>query len=305
MITVVGEALADLIAGADGRTFTAHPGGSPANVALGLARLGAPARLGTRLGDDLFGRAIRAHLAADGVEVHALPALTDQTSLAFAATDERGVATYDFRLEWDVTDLTALPVETHLHTGSLATLLDPGATAVEAAVLRARSAGATVSLDPNLRPSLAGDRADVAARVERQVAAADVVKVSDEDLAWLYPGVEPAAIAHRWADAGPAIVVVTLGADGALGVSGAAEAVRPGPQVTVVDTVGAGDAFTSGLLRWLSAAGLLGAMSELDAVALAAALDFANTVAARTCARPGADPPRPGDLADVWALLPA
>jgi fructokinase len=304
VVTVVGEALVDLIAGPDGRAFTAHPGGSPANVALGLVRLGLPARLGTRIGDDLFGRVVRDHLVADGVEVHSLPALTSQTSVAFAAMDAGGVATYDFRLEWDVTDLTALPVDNHLHTGSLATLLDPGAAVVEDAMRRARAAGATVSLDPNVRPSLAGERGPALARVERQVAAADVVKVSDEDLAWLYPGGDPREVARRWAGAGPALVVVTLGPDGALAVSGDSEAVRPGPAVTVVDTVGAGDAFTAGLLRWLHAAGRLGAMSVLDAAELAAALDFANTVAARTCARPGADPPRPDDLTDVWDLLP-
>ncbi|MGW5055345.1 carbohydrate kinase family protein [Actinokineospora sp. NPDC004072] len=302
MITVVGEALADLIADPDGRTFRAHPGGSPANVALGLARLGLPARLGTRIGDDLFGRMIRAHLAAEGVEVHALPALTGQTSVAFAATDAAGVAAYDFRLDWDITDLTALPVRTHLHTGSLATALEPGAAVVEDAMLRARAAGATVSLDPNVRPSLAGDRDRAASRVERQVGMADIVKVSAEDLAWLHPDADPVAVARRWAAAGPALVVVTLGSDGAHAVSGGVEVVRASPPVTVVDTVGAGDAFTAGLLRWLS--GHLGAMSTLDGHALAAAVDFANAVAARTCARPGADPPRPADLADSWALLP-
>lgn len=304
MITVVGEALADLIAGPDGRAFTAHPGGSPANVALGLARLGAPARLGTRVGDDLFGRMVRDHLAADGVEVHALPALTTRTSVAFAATDAAGVAAYDFRIEWDVTDLTALPVDTHLHTGSLATLLEPGAAVVEDAMRRAREAGATVSLDPNVRPSLAGEHGPALARVERQVGLADVVKVSEEDLEWLYPGADPVAIARRWAGLGPALVVVTLGAKGAHAVSGGVDVHRPGPAVTVVDTVGAGDAFTAGLLRWLS--GLLDSPSRLtvDAAALTAAVDFANAVAARTCARPGADPPRPGDLDAVWGLLP-
>ncbi|MGX7829442.1 carbohydrate kinase family protein [Actinokineospora sp. 24-640] len=304
MITVVGEALADLIAGPDGRAFTAHPGGSPANVALGLARLGAPARLGTRVGEDLFGRMVREHLAADGVEVLALPALSTQTSVAFAATDAAGVATYDFRLEWDVTDLSALPVDSHLHTGSLATLLEPGAAVVEDAMVRARAAGATVSLDPNVRPSLAGEHGPALARVERQVGLADVVKVSEEDLQWLYPGADPVGVARRWAGLGPKLVVVTLGAEGAHGISGAADVHRPGPAVTVVDTVGAGDAFTSGLLRWLS--GLLGSPSRLtlDAAALTAALDFANAVAARTCARPGADPPRPDDLDSVWGLLP-
>nr|MDQ3577979.1 PfkB family carbohydrate kinase [Actinomycetota bacterium] len=101
MITVIGESLADLIAGPDGRTFTAHPGGSPANVALGLARLDIPVVLGTRVGDDLFGRMISTHLVRDGVDVRVLPAPTADTSVAFAATDADGVASYDFRIAWD------------------------------------------------------------------------------------------------------------------------------------------------------------------------------------------------------------
>ncbi|MGQ0838955.1 carbohydrate kinase family protein [Actinokineospora sp.] len=299
MITVVGEALADLIAAGDGRTFTAHPGGSPANVALGLARLGAAVVLGTRLGDDLFGAMIRDHLAASGVDVRTLPGPTAATSLAFAATDERGVAHYDFRIAWDI---TAIPFSAGdcLHTGSLATLLDPGASVVAAAMAAARAAGTTVSLDPNIRPSLSGTRAAERTRVERQVGLAHVVKVSEEDLDWLYPGADPLECAWRWHALGPEIVVVTLGGAGAHAVTRAASVTRAGPPVSVVDTVGAGDAFTAGLLCRLSRGGLLaGAHADIGALTaaeVAAALDFANAVAAFTCARAGADPPTAAEL---------
>ncbi|SDD99046.1 carbohydrate kinase family protein [Actinokineospora iranica] len=307
MIVVVGEALTDLIAGGDdGRVFTAHPGGSPANVALGLARLGLPAVLGTRLGDDLFGRMVRDHLTASGVEVRDLPADTADTSVAFAATDEHGVARYDFRIAWDIRAAPPLAGARCLHTGSLATLLAPGAAVVEAAMAQARAAGLAVSYDPNIRPSLAGPAERERERVERQVALAHVVKVSEEDLAWLYPGDAPAERAAAWLGLGPDLVVVTLGARGAHAVTLAAAATRPGPPVAVVDTVGAGDAFTAGLLCWLSRAGVLGGdfPRDLGVEALEAALGFANAVAAITCSRPGANPPTVPELGELGGLLP-
>jgi fructokinase len=293
VITVVGEALVDLIGSADGRTFTAHPGGSPANVALGLARLGEPVILGTRLGTDLFGAMITDHLTSDGVVVRTLPAATADTSIAFAATDARGGATYDFRVAWDITGLPA-ELGRCLHTGSLATMVEPGASVVEHAMATARARGVTVSLDPNVRPSLAGTPAQERARIERQVGLADVVKVSDEDIGWLYSDAAPVDVAAGWLALGPMIVVVTMGGDGAYALTASGAAAGRGPIVSVVDTVGAGDAFTSGFLFWLSRAGLLDRPSDIAAMTsteLAPMLDFACTVAALTCARPGADPP--------------
>ncbi|GLZ42363.1 carbohydrate kinase [Actinokineospora sp. NBRC 105648] len=291
MINVLGEALVDLIAGRDGRTFTAHPGGSPANVALGLARLGVPATLTTHLGDDLFGAMVRAHLEQSGVDIRALP--TRDTSLAFAATDEQGVARYDFRVTWDAERIP--PARGFLHTGSLAALLGPAA--VEAAM----AAADTVSYDPNVRPSLSGPVAQERERVERQVSLADMVKVSEEDLAWLYPGADPHATARDWLDRGPRLVVVTLGANGAHAITASSALDRPGPRTTVVDTVGAGDAFTAGLLAWLTEADLLATPAEADLPAL---LDFANAVAAITCARAGANPPTREEVGRATNPLP-
>ena len=160
MFVVVGEALVDLVGQRGGRTFVAHPGGSPANVALGLARLGVPVTLETRLGRDSLGEMILSHLQESGVRVDGAADAGVPTSLAIA-TLAAGVASYDFRIVWDVGDLAPLPVETRcLHTGSLATVLPPGKASVVDLVEREHERGrVTISYDPNLRPALLGDSA--------------------------------------------------------------------------------------------------------------------------------------------------
>lgn len=303
MIAVVGEALVDLVGAPDGRTYAAHPGGSPANVAVGLARLGTPAALWTHVGDDAFGRLLRGHLDAAGVAVHPVGPAGTPTSLAVATLDAAGGATYDFRIDWAVRLPDALPDPVRaVHTGSLALLLAPGRTEVEA-LLRRERARCTVSFDPNLRPALAPDPAAERARVDALVPLCDVVKVSAEDLAFCRPGEDPAGVAAEWLARGAALVVVTRGADGAYAAarSGAVLDV-PAPTVQVVDTVGAGDAFTAGLLDGLARADLLGAARRAALAAaggdvLAPILAEAVAVAALTCGRPGADPPTRAELA--------
>jgi len=303
VITVVGEALLDLVASAGTRNFTAYPGGCPANVAVGLARLGYPVTLATQLGDDLPGRLVSAHLQDSGVTVQLLQARSASTSLALAAVDEHGVASYDFRLAWDLTRAPAIAADhACLHTGSLATALAPGADVVEDLIAREhRRGGITISLDPNIRPTLAGPRAAERTRVERQVGLADIVKVSAEDLGWLYPGQAARDVAVRWLASGPSLVVVTLGPEGAFAVTRAAEITRPAIPVWVADTVGAGDAFTAGLLDGLCRAEALGTahrtrLATMGAGTLTGVIDFAARVAAVTCGRPGADPPTRADL---------
>lgn len=308
MFVVVGEALIDLVGQRGGRTFVAHPGGSPANVALGLARLGNAVTLNTRLGRDTFGQMITAHLEESGVVVDPGPEPWAGTSLAIA-TLAAGVASYDFRIGWDVADLAPLPIETRcMHTGSLATALPPGASAVTDLIRREHERGrVTISYDPNVRPALLGEAEAARSPVETLVADADVVKVSDEDLAWLYAGESHDEVARRWQASGPALVVVTLGGKGIYAVSERLETRREAVAVDLVDTVGAGDSFTSGLLDGLARAGLIGAerreaLAAIDESTVVSILERAAAVAAIACSRPGADPPWRSELDAVLAI---
>jgi fructokinase len=297
MFVVVGEALVDLVGQRGGRTFAAHPGGSPANVALGLARLGLPVTLRTRLGRDAFGDMILAHLEASGVRVDAGAVEGAKTTLAIA-TLAAGIASYDFRIDWDLAGMPPLPIETRcLHTGSLATVLEPGKAHVLDLVERERKRGrVTVSYDPNVRPALLGDAARARPEIEHLVAMSDVVKVSDEDLRWLYPDRADEEVAREWLAAGPVLVVVTRGGAGLYAVSPGVELRRAAVPIDLVDTVGAGDSFTSGLLDGLHRADLVGgthrdALAAIDEATLGSVVDAAALIAAITCSRPGADPP--------------
>jgi fructokinase len=297
MFVVVGEALVDLVGQRGSRTLVAHPGGSPANVALGLARLGDPVTLVTRLGRDAFGEMISTHLQASGVRVDGGPTDGAKTSLA-VATLAAGIATYDFRIEWDVGDLEPLPIETRcLHTGSLATALAPGNAHVGDLLEREHRRGrVTISYDPNVRPALLGAPEAARPGIEHLVAQSDVVKVSDEDLRWLHPDRSDEDVAREWLALGPALVVVTRGGQGVFAVTADLEVQRPAIPIDLVDTVGAGDSFTSGLLDGLRRADLIGgarrdALATIDEATLVSVLDAASLIAAITCSRPGADPP--------------
>lgn len=299
---VVGEALVDAVVRPDGTRAT-YPGGSPANVALGLGRLGRRVDLLTWLGDDADGDAVRAHLEASGVRVLRGTTRPPRTPVATAHLDAAGVATYAFDLTWDLPDAwdeePGDPVV--VHTGSIGSVLVPGGTKV-ADLLRARRATSTITYDPNLRPALMGDPADVRPLVEALVELSDVVKVSDEDLAWLLPGEAPADVAARWATRGPALVVVTLGGEGALAATSAgARLTVPAPRVEVADTVGAGDSFMGGLVDGLWSAGLLGAdrrdaLRGADVATLEHVLARCVRIAAITVSRPGANPPGTAEL---------
>jgi fructokinase len=306
MIAVLGEAVVDLVRqpGGDFRPFL---GGSPLNVAVGLGRLGRATRLYARISDDPFGAMFRAHLAESDVDDAGLVAAAEPSTLAVATIGADGSPRFDFWLAgtadwaWTPAELAApLPAGAlALHTGSLALELPPGRDVITDLLRREHDRGqVTISYDPNLRMTRRWPRADGVARVEATVALADLVKVSSEDLAWLCPGEDPADVAARWIGLGAGLVVVTLGGDGSLGLAAGGTSVRlPGRAVTVVDTVGAGDAFSAGLLDALAAAAILGPgsrarLAAIDPAALTAALDTAGAVAALTCTRPGADPPR-------------
>jgi fructokinase len=306
---VAGEVLTDLVpAGGDG-LFRAAPGGSPANVAVGLARLEVPVRFLARLADDAFGRRLRGHLRANGVDLSYAVRAAEPSSLAVVTLAADGSAEYDFRVDgtadwqWTDAELEGACDESvaGLHVGSLAMVLEPGASALSRLVATARET-ATVSFDPNVRPLLMGSPEEVRPRVEALVAVSDVVKASSEDIEWLHPGVSPQIVAQRWAQHGPALVAVTLGAGGVVCVGRAAGVLRrPGLAVDVADTVGAGDSFMSALLAGLHDRGLLGAaarpaLGALDGASLSDVLDYAVRAAAVTCGRPGADPPTRDEL---------
>ena len=311
MFIVVGEALVDLVGQRGGRTLAAHPGGSPANVALGLGRLGVPVTLKTRLGRDSFGEMIRGHLEASGVRVDGGRDEGVSTSLAIA-TLAAGIASYDFRIEWDIGDLSPLPVETRcLHTGSLATALAPGKDSVVDLVQREHERGrVTISYDPNVRPALLGEPARARPDVERLVSLSDVVKVSDEDLRWLYPDRSDEEVARDWLALGPALVVVTRGGAGVYAVAANVELRRHAVPIDLVDTVEAGDSFTSGLLDGLHRADLVGAarhdaLAGIDRATLESVVEEAALIAAITCSRPGADPPSRPELDAALAAGPS
>ncbi|CAH0195369.1 Fructokinase [Arthrobacter sp. Bi83] len=306
MLTVIGEGLVDVVQRTSG--IEAHVGGSPLNVAVGLARLGHPVQFVGRYGRDAYGESVAAHLKASSVM---LPQTPDSlpTSVATALVDDDGAATYTFDLAWELPGLAErlpfmLQGTTLLHTGSIATMLAPGAADVLAAVEHSHPA-ATISFDPNCRPSIITD-ADYARRqAEKFVTLSDIVKASDEDLAWLYPGADVLDSARRWlslgGSEGPAMVVVTRGAAGPWGITAAGETEFAAPKVEVADTVGAGDSFMAALLSGVVDRGLDGAQNRADlralpAEGLAALLAHASRAAAVTVSRAGANPPTRAEL---------
>ena len=314
VVAVIGETLIDLVQAGPGGLFEAVPGGSPANVAVGLARLDVPTRMVARLGDDLLGEWIREHLMANDVDLSFSVEASEPSSLAIVAIGRDGGAEYEFRVDgtadwqWRDDELEQVLDDdvVAVHSGSLALTIEPGAGAITRLLDRAR-AGATVSYDPNCRPLLMGRPEDVLHRVNALLAVADVVKASSEDVAWLFPGREPEAVAEEWLARGPAFVAVTLGSDGVVAAGRKAGLFRrPGREVRVVDTVGAGDSFTSAMLAALHRRSLLGAthrdaLRTLGARDLADVLDEAVLASAITCTRRGAEPPVLADLATAVA----
>jgi fructokinase len=297
---VVGEVLVDVVR-PPGGPVEQHPGGSPGNVALGLARLGRAVRLVTELADDAHGALVRRHLTSAGVHLDLSLPVSGRTATATAVLDDRGSATYTFDLTWSLAHLRTMPTARHLHTGSIAVTLAPGADVVARVAGSARE-HATVSFDPNIRPALVDDAAAVRGRVRRMLELADVVKVSDEDLAWLHPGQDPGSVAQEWLTLGPCLVVVTLGRGGSLAVTRSGVVHVDPILVDVVDTVGAGDSYMAALLDGLDSANLLGAARRAalrDAMVetVAPIVERAAEAAAITVSRAGAQPPTTAELA--------
>ena len=304
---VIGEALVDVVIH-PGAEPVDIPGGSPANVALGLARLGRDAELDCWIADDERGRAIRSHLVADGVRITPGSDGAERTSTAQATIGEDRAATYVFDLDWNPPYPAPAEPPILVHTGSIAAILEPGARTVEQ-VLRDFRASATVCYDPNARPQLMGSPEKAREIVERLVALSDLVKCSDEDVAWFY-GIDEdddaalEGVLRGWLEMGPAIVVVTRGKRGALALtsSGLRLEVPADPSVIVADTVAAGDSFMGGLEDGLWSEGLVGAQQRealraIDAAALERVVRHASRIADITVSRAGANPPTRAELA--------
>jgi fructokinase len=298
VIVAAGEALIDLAP--DGDRLRPLPGGSPYNVAIGVARLGRSVAYLGRLSTDGFGHLLQQRLTDESVDLSLVTRTDEPTTLAVVHLDERHQASYRFYLAGtsaaglSTAELVELPADALLHVsfGAVGPGTAPAGPALCALLGREHGRRLTC-LDPNVRPAALGDLDTARRRVEALLAKVDVAKVSDEDLAILYPGLADEDIAGAWLDLGPAIVVVTRGAKGGLAVTARHRVEVAAEAVEVVDTVGAGDAYSAGLLAWLDARQVRtrGAVEGLEVSDLEAALRQAGRVAALTCTRPGADPP--------------
>ncbi|WP_458319429.1 carbohydrate kinase family protein [Mycolicibacterium brisbanense] len=296
---VIGEALVDIVK-RGGAITSEHVGGSPLNVALGLARLGRDVDFLTHIADDPHGRRIAEYAKAVGVDLVSGSMSAKRTPTA-QVTLKNGSPSYTFDLEWQLSGTPEVGPPLVAHTGSIATVLEPGCRAV-AALLDAYHLSATITFDPNVRPALITDDDAARGRIERLVEHADIVKVSDEDLRWIDKRSSPEKIARAWLAMGPSIVAVTVGSEGAFALCAAGMVRVPAHSVEVVDTVGAGDAFMAGLIDALWDQGLLGAdkRRELHAIScdvLEDAVVRASRAAAWTVARAGADLPDRNALA--------
>lgn len=291
-VLVVGEALIDVVTAADG-TSQEFVGGSPANVALGLGRLGIPVRFHTALGADERAARITRHLASSGVAVEPSSTCLPSTSVAIARIAADGDARYEFDIDWRLPEVPRLGDERVVHVGSIACFVEPGASRVREAV-DSFADRAAITFDPNIRPAITGDR-DTARRVsERLASRCAIVKLSDEDAAWLYPAAAIDEVIARLLAVGAVTVAVTLGGEGAIIASADARVRVSARTVHPVDTVGAGDTFMATLVSAL-ANGRVGRSAE----SLAAVGEEAVTAAAITVSRRGADLPTRAELDEV------
>jgi fructokinase len=300
-VLVAGESLVDVVIGPDGQTIEVTPGGSPLNVAVGLSRLGVPTQLLTSFGDDEHGDLVARHLQDSDVALHAGSQGPAATSVARALLDERHQASYEFELTWDPPPVSLPDGCRAVHIGSLGTVTEPGRARVAALAEQARERGLVVSYDPNVRPAVPAASADPWAAVRRYAAGAAVVKLSDQDAEHLQPGRTLDDLLDELLSApDTSLAVVTRGEHGLRLAGRQGRADVPAPRVAVVDTVGAGDACTAGLLAALHERGRLDvpSLSKLSVDDLQAVGAAAATVAAFTCARRGANPPWRRELDD-------
>ena len=300
-IWVCGEVLIDLIPGADG-VRVGHVGGGPANTAKALARLGQDVQFIAGISTDVDGVAARKELLEDEVKLDLALTSEKPTCLAIVSLDANGGASYEFKIAGTATfdfSLDWLPDPARykpnvLHIGTLATVIQPGADVLYDWALRVAEF-APIVFDPNIRPAVLADRDLYEAAVEKWAAISSVIKVSDDDLAWLYPGQNYADVAARWINDGAALVVVTRGAEGIIGFTSEGSVEVEGAKITVADTVGAGDTVGAIIVEAMIEKGILALTGDV----LRATLHRAAVAAGVTCSRKGAQPPYKHELKGV------
>ena len=300
-IWVCGEVLIDLIPGADGIRVP-HVGGGPANTAKALARLGHDVQFIDGISTDEYGVSARKELLDDEVKLDLALKSDKPTCLAIISLDANGGASYEFKIDGTATfdfDLKWLPDPSRykpqvLHIGTLVTVIQPGADVLYDWAMQVAEF-APIVFDPNIRPSVMGDRDLYEAAVEKWAALSSVIKVSDDDMAWLYPGQKYEDVAQRWLNDGAALVVVTRGSNGIIGFTADGAVEVDGAKITVADTVGAGDTVGAIIVEAMVEKGILALTGDV----LKATLHRAAVAAGITCSRKGAQPPYKHELKNV------
>jgi fructokinase len=300
-IWVCGEVLIDLIPGADG-VRVPHVGGGPANTAKALARLGHDVQFIDGISTDEYGVAARKELLDDEVKLDLALTSDKPTCLAIVSLDANGGASYEFKIDGTATfdfDLKWLPDPSRykpqvLHIGTLVTVIQPGADVLYDWAMQVAEF-APIVFDPNIRPSVMGDHDLYEAAVEKWAALSSVIKVSDDDMAWLYPGQKYEDVAQRWLNDGTALVVVTRGSNGIIGFTADGSVEVDGAKITVADTVGAGDTVGAIIVEAMVEKGILALTGDV----LKATLHRAAVAAGITCSRKGAQPPYKHELKNV------
>ena len=293
--------LIDLIPGSDG-VRVPHVGGGPANTAKALARLGHDVQFIDGISTDEYGVSARKELLDDEVKLDLALTSDKPTCLAIISLDANGGASYEFKIDGTATfdfDLKWLPDPSRykpqvLHIGTLVTVIQPGADVLYDWAMQVAEF-APIVFDPNIRPSVMGDHDLYEAAVEKWAALSSVIKVSDDDMAWLYPGQKYEDVAQRWLNDGVALVVVTRGSNGIIGFTQEGAVEVDGAKITVADTVGAGDTVGAIIVEAMLEKGILALTGDV----LKATLHRAAVAAGITCSRKGAQPPYKHELKNV------
>lgn len=297
---VVGETLVDIMHKSDG-TMSRLPGGSPANVAVGLSRLDRCVTLATHIGNDEGGKALQWFLDQNSVVLADNSLKADVTNTAEASLQSDGSVTYEFKVDPSIPQpLPEVTPETGVvHAGSLCALAADQKNTHLVPYLTAARQHATITFDPNIRPEVMGTPAEALKNVSKFVAVSDVVKLSEEDAKWLAPELDPLQLAQTWLDEkdGPLLVVVTAGQDGIVVLGKEEASAAPAENVSIADTVGAGDAVSAAVIDALWSLDLLGAARRSDLAAadqqtLAAIAVHAAKAAGHAVSKPGADMPK-------------